>query len=293
MTQVDLRSVRKAFGSFVAIEDISLSIRSGELVALLGPSGCGKTTTLRTIAGLEVPTAGEILFDGKDVSPLRVQDRNVGMVFQRYALFPHMTVEKNVAFGLSVRGVPKAEIADRTDDFAVVATIGNDSDLPADPRLASMGGRQIVTRKDARDLIEDAQSYARHRMTLGVAELIHDFVSGDIFPHEASYDLLKGVDFDKGCFVGQEVVSRMQHRGTARKRFVPVTVTGNRPAMGTDITANGRVIGTMGGASEAIGLALLRLDRLEEAGDGPLDCGDAKLAVHRQAWLPQAGGAEH
>ena len=187
----------------------------------------------------------------------------------------------------------KAEIADRTDDFAVVATIGNDSDLPADPRLASMGGRQIVTRKDARDLIEDAQSYARHRMTLGVAELIHDFVSGDIFPHEASYDLLKGVDFDKGCFVGQEVVSRMQHRGTARKRFVPVTVTGNRPAMGTDITANGRVIGTMGGASEAIGLALLRLDRLEEAGDGPLDCGDAKLAVHRQAWLPQAGGAEH
>ena len=100
MTNVQLKGVRKDFGAFTAISHIDLDIPSGELIALLGPSGCGKTTTLRMIAGLEVPTDGQILFDDDDVSEVPVQDRNVGMVFQRYALFPHMTVEKNVMFGL-------------------------------------------------------------------------------------------------------------------------------------------------------------------------------------------------
>ena len=113
MTKVQLKGVRKDFGAFTAISHIDLEIRSGELVALLGPSGCGKTTTLRMIAGLEVPTDGQILFDDDDVSEVPVQDRNVGMVFQRYALFPHMTVEKNVMFGLKVRGTPAAEIKER------------------------------------------------------------------------------------------------------------------------------------------------------------------------------------
>lgn len=125
MTQVELRSVRKEFGAFTAIESIDLSIRSGELIALLGPSGCGKTTTLRMIAGLEVPTSGDILFNGRPVSDQRVQDRNVGMVFQRYALFPHMTVEKNVAFGLEVRGTAKAEIAERLDEIIEVVQLSD------------------------------------------------------------------------------------------------------------------------------------------------------------------------
>ena len=86
MTKVQLKGVRKDFGAFTAISQIDLEINSGELVALLGPSGCGKTTTLRMIAGLEVPTDGHILFDDDDVSEVPVQDRNVGMVFQRYAL---------------------------------------------------------------------------------------------------------------------------------------------------------------------------------------------------------------
>lgn len=123
MTAVQLKGVRKDFGGFTAISNIDLEIRSGELVALLGPSGCGKTTTLRMIAGLEVPTDGQILFDGKDVSEVAVQKRNVGMVFQRYALFPHMTVEKNVAFGLKVRGTDKAEIARRLEDILDVVQL--------------------------------------------------------------------------------------------------------------------------------------------------------------------------
>lgn len=123
MTAVQLKAVRKEFGSFVAISNIDLDIRSGELVALLGPSGCGKTTTLRMIAGLEVPSGGEICFDGEDVSEVPVQNRNVGMVFQRYALFPHMTVEKNVIFGLKVRGTPRAEIEQRLEEILEVVQL--------------------------------------------------------------------------------------------------------------------------------------------------------------------------
>jgi len=123
VTAVQLKGVRKDFGSFTAISNIDLHINSGELVALLGPSGCGKTTTLRMIAGLEVPTEGEICFDGRDVSEVAVQKRNVGMVFQRYALFPHMTVEKNVMFGLKVRGTAKAEIETRLEEILDVVQL--------------------------------------------------------------------------------------------------------------------------------------------------------------------------
>ena len=123
MTAVQLKGVRKNFGSFTAISNIDLNVASGELVALLGPSGCDKTTTLRMIAGLEIPSAGEICFDGKDVSEVPVRDRNVGMVFQRYALFPHMSVEKNVLFGLNVRGVDKAEAAERLEEILDVVQL--------------------------------------------------------------------------------------------------------------------------------------------------------------------------
>ncbi|MGR3522644.1 MAG: ABC transporter ATP-binding protein [Paracoccus sp. (in: a-proteobacteria)] len=146
---MQLRSISKRFGGFTAIENIDLDIRSGELVALLGPSGCGKTTTLRMIAGLENPTTGEIHFDDRDVSDLRVQDRNVGMVFQRYALFPHMTVEKNIAFGLSVRGTPRSEISDRLDEIIDVVQLG-----PFRQRFpAQLSGGQMQRVAIARTLI--------------------------------------------------------------------------------------------------------------------------------------------
>ena len=149
MTQVRLDSVRKQFGNFVAIENLDLDISSGELVALLGPSGCGKTTTLRMISGLERPSNGAIFFDGKDVSEQAVQDRNVGMVFQRYALFPHMTVEKNVAFGPSVRGESKAEIARRIDEILEVVQL-----TPFRTRFpAQLSGGQMQRVAVARTLI--------------------------------------------------------------------------------------------------------------------------------------------
>ena len=104
---IEVKGINKRFGQFKALNDINLNIQSGELVALLGPSGCGKTTLLRIIAGLETPDSGSIGFHGEDVSEHDVRDRNVGFVFQHYALFRHMTVFDNVAFGLRMK--PKRE----------------------------------------------------------------------------------------------------------------------------------------------------------------------------------------
>ena len=100
---IQIRNVSKNFGSFSALGDVSLDIESGELVALLGPSGCGKTTLLRIIAGLETPDRGSILFSGEDTTDVHVRERQVGFVFQHYALFRHMTVFENVAFGLKIK----------------------------------------------------------------------------------------------------------------------------------------------------------------------------------------------
>jgi sulfate transport system ATP-binding protein len=104
---IEVRNVRKRFGAFTVLDDVSVRIESGELVALLGPSGCGKTTLLRVIAGLEAPDAGRVLLSGQDATDVDVRDRQVGFVFQHYALFRHMTVFENVAFGLRVR--PRAQ----------------------------------------------------------------------------------------------------------------------------------------------------------------------------------------
>jgi sulfate transport system ATP-binding protein len=100
---IEIRAIGKRFGSFVALDDINLHIPTGELVALLGPSGCGKTTLLRIIAGMETADSGQVLFAGEDATNVPVRDRNVGFVFQHYALFRHMSVFENVAFGLRVR----------------------------------------------------------------------------------------------------------------------------------------------------------------------------------------------
>src|SRR3990170_1081052 len=113
MSSITLRGLVKRFGSVAAVRQLSLEIQEGELITLLGPSGCGKTTTLRMIGGFEVPDAGEILFGDRPVTPLPPERRNIGIVFQSYALFPHMTVWQNVAFGLEMRREGARAIRDR------------------------------------------------------------------------------------------------------------------------------------------------------------------------------------
>ncbi|RUM97441.1 ABC transporter ATP-binding protein [Pseudaminobacter arsenicus] len=106
---LSIQHVRKAFGSTVVVQDFNLDVAPGEFISFLGPSGCGKTTMLRIVAGFEEPSAGRIVIGGKDVTNLKPNQRNIGMVFQAYALFPNLTVAQNIAFGLKVAGTPKAE----------------------------------------------------------------------------------------------------------------------------------------------------------------------------------------
>jgi sulfate transport system ATP-binding protein len=126
--EVTINNIRKEFERFPALNDVSLKIASGELIALLGPSGSGKTTLLRLIAGLDFPTAGQIFFGDEDASHHSVQERNVGFVFQHYALFRHMTVAENIGFGLKVRPSasrpPKAEIRRRVSELLDMVQLG-------------------------------------------------------------------------------------------------------------------------------------------------------------------------
>ena len=114
---LEIRGVSKKFGDFIAVNNVDLDIHQGELFCLLGGSGCGKTTLLRMLAGFEKPSSGQILIDGQDMSEVPPYKRPTNMMFQNYALFPHMTVEKNIAFGLEQDGISKAEISDKIDSI--------------------------------------------------------------------------------------------------------------------------------------------------------------------------------
>ena len=130
---IEFRNVSKLYGNAAAVSDISFSIAAGTLVTLLGPSGCGKTTTLRMIAGLELPTHGTILIGGGDVTRVPAAERDVSMVFQSYALFPHMSVMENVSYGLTVARLPKAQVADKAKAaLATVGLAGFDTRLPSE-----------------------------------------------------------------------------------------------------------------------------------------------------------------
>jgi ABC-type Fe3+/spermidine/putrescine transport system ATPase subunit len=132
MATVRLASITKRYGQTVAVDGLDLDVADGELVTLLGPSGCGKTTTLRMVAGLIEPTAGRVYFDADDVTFLPPRKRNIGFVFQTPALFPHLTVADNVAFGLSVKGVRKAALRERVDEMLVMVGLsGYGARLPA------------------------------------------------------------------------------------------------------------------------------------------------------------------
>jgi folate-binding protein YgfZ len=180
--------------------------------------------------------------------------------------------------------------------IAVVAAWGEAPRPPqgaivyADPRLRELGHRMIVPKTIAVAEFGCAAvpegEYDALRIKLGVPEGGRDYAFGDAFPHEALFDQLNGVDFAKGCYVGQEVVSRMEHRGTARKRIVPVEGEAALPASGTSVEADGAVIGELGSVSGSAALALIRLDRAEQAlaGGKQIASGGVKLKLRRPSF---------
>ena len=155
MAELALHGVSKSFGSVLAVDGVDLAIAHGEFVVLVGPSGCGKSTLLRMISGLESASAGRILIGGRDVTDVAPAKRGVAMVFQSYALFPHMTAAQNIGFGLRLAKVPKAEIARRVAEVA--ATLQIEELLERYPRELSGGQRQRVA--IGRSIIRDPQVF--------------------------------------------------------------------------------------------------------------------------------------
>ena len=200
----------------------------------------------------------------------------------------------------------KVAIDDMSDTLGVMAVWGGAATTEhglvyADPRLPALGSRVILppgnTETVASDLgarVVDASAYDAHRITLAVPQGGADFSYGDAFPHETDMDQLAGVDFDKGCFIGQEVVSRMEHRGTARTRIVPVSYDGPAPMGGDIVSAGEKTIGTMGSAANGQGLAMLRLDRIADAAAQaqPITAGGITLHPHKPDWARFAWPSE-
>src|SRR5947199_5926022 len=142
MARVAIRSLNKKFDEVHVVKDVNIDIRDKEFLVLVGPSGCGKTTTLRMVAGLESITSGSVLIDEKIVNDLAPMDRDIAMVFQNYALYPHMSVYDNMAFGLKMRKFPKEDIAKRVQEAAEI--LGIQGLLRPQPRQLSGRQRQPV-----------------------------------------------------------------------------------------------------------------------------------------------------
>jgi hypothetical protein len=236
-------------------------------------------------------------------------------------LFDFFVVPRGDAYLLECAKAESSELAKRLGFYRLRAAVeiaeepglnvaavwGGAPSLPegaiayADPRLADLGYRLVLP--DGVDIaalacaeVSEGDYHAR-RIGLGVPEGGRDFAYGDNFPHEALFDQLNGVDFTKGCFVGQEVVSRMEHRGTARKRVVPVEGEAGLPEPGTSIEAGGQPIGRLGSVSGASGLALVRLDRAAEAIEAgtALRAGGVAVKLRKPDWarfaVPSEGQA--
>jgi multiple sugar transport system ATP-binding protein len=152
---IEFRNVTKTFGGACVVDDLSLEVRDGEFIVLLGPSGCGKTTTLRMLAGLESVTSGDILIDGERVNDVPTQHRDLAMVFQSYALYPHMTIAENIGYPLRVRKLDKADRAARVKRVAAMLEI--ESLLERKPRQLSGGERQRVAL--ARAIVREPRAY--------------------------------------------------------------------------------------------------------------------------------------
>ncbi|MFT0891169.1 YgfZ/GcvT domain-containing protein [Pseudochelatococcus sp. G4_1912] len=236
--------------------------------------------------GLLTPQ-GKILFDGLAIA---VPDTHGGGYLLDVAHDQAEALTKRLGF-YKLRA--KVIVENLSDAMGVGVVWGGDSapsDLGItyiDPRLAELGTRIISERDRLATLGDNPDAWHKHRIHLGVPEGGKDFAWSDAFPHEVLMDQLQGVAFDKGCYVGQEVVSRMHHRATARTRIVPVTFTATAPASGTEVVAGGKTLGTIGSVGEGRALATLRLDRVSDALTAglPITADDIPLQLEKPAFI--------
>jgi folate-binding protein YgfZ len=174
----------------------------------------------------------------------------------------------------------RAKISIELEDRKAVAAEPSMGGLNADPRLDILGNRDLVSGAS----VIATTDYDAFRLSLGIPDGEGDIGVNEHFPHEANLDLLNGLSFNKGCYVGQEVVSRMQHRGTARSRMLPVTCDGTSPPKGTAITSGETQVGSMLSSQASRAMALIRLDRLADA-KAPLLSAGVRVHVHKPEWM--------
>ena len=263
--------VTKRFDDVTAVDDVTLEIRGGEFFSMLGPSGCGKTTTLRIVAGFEAPTSGRVLVEGRDITPLGPAKRNLNMVFQEYALFPHMTVAENIAFGLQIKRVPASERRSRVAD--AVRSMQLEGMTDRRPAQLSGGQRQRV-------------ALARALVNRPAALLLDEPLGALDFKLRKSMQLeLKSVQQRTGTtFVyvthDQEEALTMSDRIAVMDGGVVMQVA--EPRTIYEQPANAFVAGFIGTSN----LLALRVDR-REGGRVAMELGDGMRIV-----APDGGGSE-
>ena len=230
------------------------------------------TNDVEGLAPGEARYAALLTPQGKIVVDFLVVSAPTAELPERFLLDCPATLAADLARKLTLYKLrAKVSVIDRSAELGAVALVEKiapvDSGLVifADPRSDVLGFRAIGARDAIEALSAPAADYRERRIGAGVPEGGVDFAYNDAFPHEANLDRLHGIDFRKGCYVGQEVVSRMQHRGTARKRVSPVSFVGPAPSLGTEIVAGDLPIGTMGSSVGSRGLAMIRTDRASEA----------------------------
>ena len=260
-----------------------VTVTGPEATALLqGVLTCNVETleTSEARLGALLAPQGKILFDFL-ISRIPDGFRLDTAIDRAAALAQRLTLYR-VRAQVAIAGDPTVAVAASWDG----ASPAVETDTVADARQVDLGARLYAAAAAFSADASDA-AYHRHRIALAVPEGGRDYAYGDAFPHEALMDQLGGVDFKKGCYVGQEVVSRMQHRGTARTRILAARYPGDAPAAGTEITAGGKVLGSTGSAASGRGLALVRLDRLGDAlaaGKTPR-AGDVPVTFERPGYV--------
>ena len=277
---IEFRQVTKRYGdarSPLVVQGIDLIVPKGTLTTILGPSGCGKTTTLRMIAGLDAPTAGTILIDGQDVTTLGAAERNVSMVFQSYALFPHLSVLHNVAYGLTVQGVPRTQAAERARaTMALVGLSGYDERLPSE---LSGGQQQRVA--VARSLVLEPSVMLFDEPLSNLDARLRRSMREEIRALQQRLGLTVAYvthDQSEALAVSDQIIvmdaGRIAQAGTPRELY--------------EHPATAFVAGFMGEAmlfdAQADSQGAIRLGPLTLAPRGALRAGPVKLAVRPESW---------